>query len=138
MRILLSLLVFFCPLHSALASPLDGEWVEIGSGVMIELVSFQNQASFQSTSYYENGAAVNWSFKFQIPISGLIKPNQLLAGTVRSQDGYYGCTFMETAQAMLDEQGHFKVHYPLLTYQLQNGHCQVTGRNWVTNLFEKL
>jgi len=118
LKILWSLFLFLS-LNAQAASIVEGHWNNEDGTKQVRVNEFNGSVTFNTNSYYINGAEVNWFFEYKLPKGRDIQVGETIKGRVRSVDGYYGCVFDEKAEAKLEAPGVFKIHFPLLSYHLE-------------------
>lgn len=116
MKVTIVLSFFFLASFAFAESAIEGAWkVQDGSKV-IRIHTYADKVTFNTRSYYSNGAPSDYFFEFKIPNASRITPGTILQGRLRSLDGYYGCIFDEPAEMQLVDEESWKIHYPLLTF----------------------
>ncbi|WP_413292470.1 hypothetical protein ACLSU7_13770 [Bdellovibrio sp. HCB185ZH] len=84
-----------------------------------DLIEFDGSVTMNTTSFYANGAQVNWFFEFKMPKNHDVQVGETVKGRVRSVDGLYGCVFDEKAEMKMEKDGVVKIRFPLLTYHFE-------------------
>lgn len=100
-------------------STIDGYWVAEDSGKIIRVTEFNGHINFATRSYYDNGAIADYFFSFRLDSRQSLSSGHVFKGVLRSVDGLYNCVFEQEAKMMVDENGHLRLHFPLLTFARQ-------------------
>ncbi|WP_413582761.1 hypothetical protein [Bdellovibrio sp. HCB288] len=101
------------------ANIFEGTYENKSRTAQADLIEFDGSVTMNTTSFYANGAAVNWFFDFKMPKNREVKVGETVKGRVRSVDGLYGCVFDEKAEMKMEANGVVKIRFPLLTYHFE-------------------
>ncbi|WP_413576081.1 hypothetical protein ACLVWU_16985 [Bdellovibrio sp. HCB290] len=118
MKKLIVLLMALAPAVS-IANIFEGTYENKSRTAQADLIEFDGSVTMNTTSFYANGAAVNWFFDFKMPKNHEVKVGETVKGRVRSVDGLYGCVFDEKAEMKMEANGVVKIRFPLLTYHFE-------------------
>lgn len=117
-NILMTISFLFLSPFAYAQSPLEGLWCSLESGQSIKLTQFGSNLTGSTRSFYSDGSPSDYFFSFILP-QAPIQPNQIIKGTIRSVDGYYGCLFDQPAELMMASNREIKIRFPLLTFHLR-------------------
>lgn len=96
-------------------SPWEGAWTEDGQKY-VQINEFYGQLTLHTQAFFSNGAVEDYFFEFDLPKNRPVQDGEILPGRLRSVDGLYSCVFDQPAQMQMDDSGHLRLHYPLLTF----------------------
>lgn len=117
-NILFTVSFLFFSTYAHAQSPIEGLWWSLESGDSIKFTQFGSSLTGSTRSYYSEGSPSDYFFSFNLPNTP-IQPNQVIKGTMRSADGYYGCLFDQPAELMMTSNREIKLRFPLLTFHLR-------------------
>lgn len=118
-KFIVAMIMMVAPAMSQAGNIFEGTYENKARTAEVDLIEFDGSVTMNTTSFYGNGAAVNWFFDFKMPKDREVKVGETVKGRVRSVDGLYGCVFDEKAEMKMEANGVVKVRFPLLTYHFE-------------------